>query len=317
MWENYLNDFKSYILFEHSLSTNTFEAYLSDCNKFFKFMQENFPDIAPHTTELKHITKFITQLNKEAGNSEEEKLLKASSQNRIISGVKAFFKFLLMTDVIENNPCLLIESKRLEQRIPIVLSHQEIQRMLNVIDKSTYHGFRDSLIIEILYACGLRISELLNMKLGDVYYHHEYIKVLGKGNKERLVPIGEKALMLLEYYIKNHRSKLAKIDPKCKDYIFLNRRGRKLTRQYVFQTIKTFAQEAGIKKNIHPHTLRHSFATALIEGGANLIVVKEMMGHASVVSTQIYTHLDTAHLRETLMLYHPHYQELNKKNYNR
>lgn len=317
MWEKYLNDFKSYILFEHSLSTNTYQAYLADCTKFFTFMHENFPTITPQTTELKHLTKFISHLNKEAGNSEEEKILKASSQRRIISGIKSFFKFLVMTDVLDNNPCLLIETKRLEQRLPVVLSHQEIQKMLSLIDKSTYHGYRDSVIIEVLYACGLRISELLNMKIGDVYWEYEYIKVLGKGNKERLVPIGKRALKLLESYINNHRSKLPRIDPKQSDYIFLNRRGRKLTRQYVFQSIKNAAQQAEIKKNIHPHTLRHSFATVLIEGGANLIAVKEMMGHASVVSTQIYTHLDTSHLRETLMLYHPHYKELNKKNYER
>ncbi|MEE1118811.1 MAG: tyrosine-type recombinase/integrase, partial [Bacteroidales bacterium] len=207
----------------------------------------------------------------------------------------------------------LLETSRIEKLLPVVLSHEEIQKMLSVIDKSTYHGFRDSVIIEVLYACGLRISELLNLKKGDIYFKHEYIKVLGKGNKERLVPIGEKALQLLDLYIRNHRSKLKKIDQKCKDIVFLNRRGRKLTRQYVFLAIKTAAQQAEIKKNIHPHILRHSFASALVKGGANLIVVKEMMGHASVVSTEIYTHLDTTHLRETLMLYHPHYQNLNKK----
>ncbi len=302
MWEEYLDEFKSYILFVRSLSVNTFEAYQRDCTKFFNFMNENYPEINIHTVELKHLEEFLWQIN-----------LKNSSARRIISGIKAYFKFLVLTDRLDNNPCELLETSRIEKLLPVVLSHEEIQKMLSVIDKSTYHGFRDSVIIEVLYACGLRISELLNLKKGDIYFKHEYIKVLGKGNKERLVPIGEKALQLLDLYIRNHRSKLKKIDQKCKDIVFLNRRGRKLTRQYVFLAIKTAAQQAEIKKNIHPHILRHSFASALVKGGANLIVVKEMMGHASVVSTEIYTHLDTTHLRETLMLYHPHYQNLNKK----
>lgn len=302
MWEEYLDEFKSYILFVRSLSVNTFEAYQRDCAKFFNFMNENYPGINIHTVELKHLEEFLWQIN-----------LKNSSTRRIISGIKAYFKFLVLTDRLDNNPCELLKTSRIEKLLPVVLSHEEIQKMLSVIDKSTYHGFRDSVIIEVLYACGLRISELLNLKKGDIYFKHEYIKVLGKGNKERLVPIGEKALQLLDLYIRNHRSKLKKIDQKCKDIVFLNRRGRKLTRQYVFLAIKTAAQQAEIKKNIHPHILRHSFASALVKGGANLIVVKEMMGHASVVSTEIYTHLDTTHLRETLMLYHPHYQNLNKK----
>lgn len=302
MWEEYLDEFKSYILFVRSLSINTFEAYQRDCAKFFNFMNENYPEINIHTVELKHLEEFLWQIN-----------LKNSSTRRIISGIKAYFKFLVLTDRLDNNPCELLKTSRIEKLLPVVLSHEEIQKMLSVIDKSTYHGFRDSVIIEVLYACGLRISELLNLKKGDIYFKHEYIKVLGKGNKERLVPIGEKALQLLDLYIRNHRSKLKKIDQKCKDIVFLNRRGRKLTRQYVFLAIKTAAQQAEIKKNIHPHILRHSFASALVKGGANLIVVKEMMGHASVVSTEIYTHLDTTHLRETLMLYHPHYQNLNKK----
>lgn len=302
MWEEYLDEFKSYILFVRSLSINTFEAYQRDCAKFFNFMNENYPEINIHTVELKHLEEFLWQIN-----------LKNSSARRIISGIKAYFKFLVLTDRLDNNPCELLETSRIEKLLPVVLSHEEIQKMLSVIDKSTYHGFRDSVIIEVLYACGLRISELLNLKKGDIYFKHEYIKVLGKGNKERLVPIGEKALQLLDLYIRNHRSKLKKIDQKCKDIVFLNRRGKQLTRQYVFLAIKTAAQQAEIKKNIHPHILRHSFASALVKGGANLIVVKEMMGHASVVSTEIYTHLDTTHLRETLMLYHPHYQNLNKK----
>ena len=307
-WRSYIPGFKSYILMERSFSMNTLEAYLGDCDKFFSFMEAKYPDITPRTTDLKHIQRFLTSIVYPGGRTEEDRLLKASSQRRIISGVRAFFKYLLIADEADNDPCSLLDSVKMEKKIPIVLSNEEIDRMLDSIDKSSFHGYRNALMIEVLYSCGLRISELLNLKTNNIFWKKEYIKVVGKGNKERLVPIGKSALTHLRYFIYNHRSKL-KIDNKNKNLIFLNHYGRQLTRQHAFQTIKDIALAAGIKKNIHPHTLRHSFATELIKGGANLIAVKEMMGHESVVSTQIYTHLDTEHLRETIMLYHPHYNK--------
>lgn len=307
-WRGYLPGFKSYILMERSYSWNTLEAYLSDCEKFFSFMERQYPDIDPKTTNLKHIERFLKSIVFPCGRTEEDRLLKASSQRRIISGVRAFFKYLIITDEVCQDPCSLLDTVKLEQRLPVVLSNDEINRMLDCIDKSTFHGYRNALTIEVLYSCGLRISELLNLKKNDIFWDKEYIKVLGKGNKQRLVPIGKSALEHLRYYIDNHRSKL-KIDNRYKNLIFLNHYGRQLTRQHSFQMIKDVALAAGIKKNIHPHTLRHSFATELIKGGANLIAVKEMMGHESVVSTQVYTHLNTEHLRETIMLYHPHYNK--------
>lgn len=271
-------------------------------------MERQYPDIDPKATNLKHIERFLKSIVFPCGRTEEDRLLKASSQRRIISGVRAFFKYLIITDEVCQDPCSLLDTVKLEQRLPVVLSNDEINRMLDCIDKSTFHGYRNALTIEVLYSCGLRISELLNLKKNDIFWDKEYIKVLGKGNKQRLVPIGKSALEHLRYYIDNHRSKL-KIDNRYKNLVFLNHYGRQLTRQHSFQMIKDVALAAGIKKNIHPHTLRHSFATELIKGGANLIAVKEMMGHESVVSTQVYTHLDTEHLRETIMLYHPHYNK--------
>lgn len=271
-------------------------------------MEMKYPDVTPRTTELKHVQHFLKTIAFPCGRTEEDRLLKASSQRRIISGIRAFFKYLIIADETENDPCSLLDSLKIEQKLPVVLTNEEINKMLDCIDKSTFHGYRNALMIEVLYSCGLRISELLNLKKTDVFWKKEYIKVLGKGNKERLVPIGKSALEHLGYFINNHRSKL-KIDNKNKNLIFLNHYGRQLTRQHAFQMIKDAALAAGIKKNIHPHTLRHSFATELIKGGANLIAVKDMMGHESVVSTQIYTHLDTLHLHETIMLYHPHYNK--------
>ncbi len=313
LWREYIDEYKSYILMERSYSTNTLEAYLEDCNKFFSFMEENYPNIVPQTTELVHLQEFLKFINQICTESEEDRVLKASTQRRIVSGVRSYFKFLLIKDIVESNPCALLETEKIEKRLPVVLSNEEVERMLSVIDRSTFRGYRDAVIIEVLYACGLRVSELLGLKTGDIFPTLEYIKVIGKGNKQRLVPIGKNAMKNLKIYKNTWRSQL-NIAPKSQSYLFLNERGGRLTRQYVFQMIKQTAQTAGIKKNMHPHILRHSFATALILGGANLIAVKDMLGHASVVSTQVYTHLDVHHLKETIMLYHPHY---NKKAWNK
>jgi integrase/recombinase XerD len=308
VWRKYLPGFKSYQLMERSHSINTLNAYLDDCNKFFSFMESNHPSITPQTTELKHLREFLSSIVTGGGRNQEERMLKVSTQRRIISGIRGFFKYLLIEDEVVNNPCEDLETAKMEKKLPVVLSDSEVNKMLSLIDVSTFQGYRDSLIIEVLYSCGLRISELLNMRTSDVYWTYEYIKVLGKGNKERLVPIGESALKHLRYFIDNHRS-LITPNKTSKGFIFLNHRGGKLTRQYVFMMIKDVAKRAGINKNIHPHTLRHSFATELVKGGANLVVVKDMMGHQSILSTEIYTHLDIQHLRETIMLYHPHYNK--------
>ena len=291
MWEEYLDEFKSYILFVRSLSINTFEAYQRDCTKFFNFMNENYPEINIHTVELKHLEEFLWQIN-----------LKNSSARRIISGIKAYFKFLVLTDRLDNNPCELLETSRIEKLLPVVLSHEEIQKMLSVIDKSTYHGFRDSVIIEVLYACGLRISELLNLKKGDIYFKHEYIKVLGKGNKERLVPLGDMAAEAIRAYVD---VRPLPADAASSDMLFLNRYGRPLSRITAFKTVKNMALMAGVRKEISPHTFRHSFATHLIENGADLRIVQEMLGHESVTTTEIYTHIDTSTWHANILSHHP------------
>lgn len=313
MWRKYLTDFKSYIAIERSYSINTLEAYVRDCEKFFTFMEENHPDIGPQNTQLKHLRSFLKSIATTPLKGKEGQLLKISSQKRTISSIRTFFKYLLFTDVIKDNPCELLDTQKMEQKLPVVLTDEEINRMIDSIDKSSFMGYRDALIIEVLYACGLRISELLNMRIEDVFTKQTVIRVIGKGDKERLVPICSGALRRLNLFINNHRTKI-KLTKASGTYIFLNQRGGKLTRQYVFQMIKDTAKSVGITKNVHPHTLRHSFATALIKGGANLIAVRDMMGHVSVASTQIYTHLSTKHLRETIMLYHPLY---NKKAWNK
>ena len=228
--------------------------------------------------------------------------------------IRIFFKYLTAkAHILAENPAQDLETPKQGKRMPKYLTLEESHKLLDIASNEDNRNHeRDFAITTLFLNCGMRLSELVGININDIDFAECKMTVIGKGNKERLVPIGEKALKLLRLYIRNHRSKLQKIDPKCEDYIFLNHRGKKLTRQYVFQAIKDIAKKAGIKKNIHPHILRHSFATALIKGGANLIAVKEMMGHSSVVSTEIYTHLDTLHLRETLMLYHPHYKELNK-----
>ncbi|MDD7540121.1 MAG: tyrosine-type recombinase/integrase [Bacteroidales bacterium] len=308
LWRKYLPGFKSYILMERSHSVNTLSAYLDDCDKFFTFMETTYPNITPQKTQTFHLRRFLTAIVQGMKGNSEVRLLKVSTQRRIISGIRSFFKYLLLEDEIDTDPCSQLETAKMEKKLPVVLSDNEIQTMLSAIDKSSFQGYRNALIIEVLYSCGLRISELLNLRKSDVFFQFEYIKVLGKGNKERLVPICQTALEHIRYFIDNHLCHIP-TDNKNKDYIFLNHRGKKLTRQYAFMMIKETAKAAGITKNIHPHTLRHSFATELIKGGANIIAVKDMMGHSSVVSTEIYTHLDTAHLRETIMLYHPHYNK--------
>jgi integrase/recombinase XerD len=270
-------------------------------------MNENHTEITPQGITSHHIEQFIKHINKSKDADIEIKLLKASSQNRLLSSLRAFFKYLIIEDVMENDPTSMIEQAKLPSKLPEVLSNEEIMQLIKACDKSTFHGFRNYVMIEVLYATGLRISELINLKLSDVFFREEFIRVIGKGDKERIVPIGKTALKQLDILLKNWRTKID-IKPKCENYIFLNHYGRKITRQLAFSILKDLALAAGIKKNVHPHTLRHSFATELISRGANIMTVRDMMGHSSVCSTEIYTNFDTSALRETLLLYHPLYK---------
>jgi integrase/recombinase XerD len=237
---------------------------------------------------------FITEL----GMSER-------SQARIVSGLKSFFRFLILDEQIEADPTQLIEAPKLGRKLPVVLSVEEIDAIQAAIDLSTNEGHRNKAIIETLYSCGLRVSELIDLRLSHLHAEQAYIKVIGKGQKERLVPISQKALNDINFYIKGYRNHMDVIDKSAQDIVFLNRRGKKLTRVMIFTIVKQLVQAADIQKNVSPHTFRHSFATHLVEGGADLRVVQEMLGHESILTTEIYTHLDRTFLQETLMMYHP------------
>ncbi|MBP1630072.1 MAG: xerD [Bacteroidetes bacterium] len=305
MWDGYLKGFKSYLIIERAFSENTKDAYIRDCERLLFFLKETFPNITPKELKYKHIQNFLKTIQA----PKEDKVLKISTQKRLIAGIRAFYKYLLIENIVETDPTELIELPRLDQKLPIVLSNDEIIKMFSVIDKSTYRGQWMNLMLEILYGAGLRISELLDLTISNIYWKQELIKVIGKGDKERWIPLNKQALRQMKLFIENSRTQIS-IKKGNEDVIFLNQRGGKLTRMAAHQAIKEIALKAGIEKNIHPHTLRHSFATELILGGADIIVIRELMGHASVRSTEIYTHLNTQHLKDTILAYHPLY---NKK----
>lgn len=296
-WPAALQSFRAYLLLERSLSANTLDAYLNDVQKFVRYLEIHKMEILPLAVQQDDLQKFILWVN-DLG-------LEASSQSRLISGLRAFYKFLLVEDLLDDDPTALLESPRLMRKMPAVLSVHEIQAMLAAIDLSEPQGTRNRAIVETLYACGLRVSELVNLKITGLFLDAGFIKVLGKNDKERLVPIGGEAVKYLTMYLEHERSHLKTIKSGEENFVFLNRRGHHLTRMMVFLIVKELAEKAGITKNISPHTFRHSFATHLVEGGADLKAVQDMLGHESITTTEIYTHLDTEYLKETIYLYHP------------
>ena len=296
-WKPFINGFKSYLMLERSLSENSIAAYIQDITKLETFLTLTEQDITPKEVTRDILTSFIFWLN-DLGLGER-------SQARLISGLKAFYKYLLIEDVIDDDPTELLESPRLSRKIPEVLSYEEIRMLLESIDLSHDHGTRNRAMLETLYACGLRVSELINLRLSNLYPDIGFIKVTGKGDKERLVPIGEDALKHIQFYLAGVRRKQMNIHPDHENILFLNRRGKGLSRVMMFMVVKEAAAAAGITKNISPHTFRHSFATHLIEGGADLRAVQDMLGHESITTTEIYTHLDKDYLRETIMTFHP------------
>ena len=300
-WASGINGFKNYLQLERGLSHNSIDAYTRDIAKFAQYLQIQNLELNPVQIEEEHLTAFIVWLSKLG--------LGATSQARIRSGVKAFYRYLLLEDIIDHDPTELIESPQLTKKIPEVLSVDEIQAVLATIDLSTDHGTRNRALLEVLYACGLRVSELTDLRMSNLYPDIGFVKVLGKGDKERLVPIGEHALKHIKFYMEGVRRHLPKIHPQHQDILFLNRRGKQLSRVMIFMIVKEAVSDAGIEKNVSPHTFRHSFATHLIEGGADLKAVQDMLGHESITTTEIYTHLDNAYLRETILTHHP----LNKK----
>ncbi len=295
-WKIYIQGFKSFLALEKSLSINTIEAYLRDIEKFVQFLETKKYNFSPKEIELKHLQEFLIWIN-EFGMS-------ARSQARVISGIKAFYNYLLLENILNNNPTTLLEAPKLGRKLPDTLSLQDIDSIINAIDLSKPEGQRNKAMLETLYSCGLRVSELINLKISNLYFKDGFIKVTGKGDKERLVPIGRVAINQINIYhnqIRNH----IPIKKNSEDILFLNRRGAGLTRVMVFTIIKQLATKIGLKKHISPHTFRHSFATHLIEGGADLRAVQEMLGHESITTTEIYTHLDRDYLRSAIIQFHP------------
>lgn len=295
-WNSYKIRFKQYLQLERSLSKNSIEAYLDDLNKLEQYSQSFLNNRSPIQFELSHLQAFVKWIS--------ELSFSTTSQSRIISGIKTFYKFLLMENEIQQSPAELLESPRTTRKLPVFLTIEEIDKLVAVIDRSTPEGERNIAMLETLYSCGLRVSELVNLKITDLHFNEDYIKVTGKGSKERLVPIGKTAKKLINSYIKKVRVHLP-IKKAAIDHIFLNRRGGSLSRVMVFYVIKDLAAKAGIKKKLSPHTFRHSFATHLVEGGADLRAVQEMLGHESITTTEIYTHLDRQYLRDNILSYHP------------
>ncbi|NNE29138.1 MAG: site-specific tyrosine recombinase XerD [Saprospiraceae bacterium] len=295
-WRSCKSGFRAYLQLERSLSENSVQAYVRDVDKLSGFDQQLESPKGPLGIEMGDIQQFLSYLH-DLG-------LGARSQGRILSGIKAFYKYLLVEDLMQEDPSELIEGPKLGQKIPEVLTYAEIQAMLDSIDLSLPQGTRNRAMLETLYACGLRVSELINLKINGFYPDLGFIRVIGKNDKERLVPIGDDAIKHIQLYLEHVRKKNA-VKKGEESMLFLNRRGSRLSRVMVFNIVKQAARDAGIKKKVSPHTLRHSFATHLVEGGANLKAVQDMLGHESITTTEIYTHLDKEYLRETILNFHP------------
>jgi integrase/recombinase XerD len=295
-WPSTINGFRSYLKLEKFLSPNSIQAYLQDMDKLQQFAFSLKPERKPETITTQDLKAFIQWVN-ELG-------MTPASQARILSGIKAFYKFMLMENLLSHDPSELIEGPRLTRKLPDTLSIVDIDALISAIDLSKPDGFRNKTMLEVLYSCGLRVTELITLKISNLYLEDDFIKILGKGNKERLVPIGDQAQKLLKIYLHEVRVHLD-IKKGQEDFVFLSKRGAALSRVMVFMIIKDLALKIGLNKSISPHTFRHSFATHLIEGGADLRAVQEMLGHESITTTEIYTHLDREYLRETIIQYHP------------
>lgn len=296
MWDPYKKGFKAFLQLEKSLSDNSVEAYLRDIEKLTQFLQEKNNVTSPANVTLADLQQFTRWVN-ELG-------MTPTSQARIISGIRSFYKYCLIESIVTIDPTTLLEAPKLKRALPDVLTFDEIENIIAQIDLSKPEGGRNKAILETMYSCGLRVSEVVNLKLSALYLDVGFIRVTGKGDKERLVPIGDSAVKYINIYRKDIRVHMP-VKKGQEDYVFLNRRGAKLTRVMIFLILKDLVKKAGITKNISPHTFRHSFATHLVEGGADLRAVQEMLGHESITTTEIYTHLDREFLRDTLQQFHP------------
>jgi integrase/recombinase XerD len=294
-WQGLIKAYEGFLKLEKGLSSNSIEAYLSDIGKLEKFMEISQVEVGPEELDREHLGEFLIWIS--------EMGLSARSQARILSGIKAFYRYLLLEDLIEKDPTALLEGPRLGSKLPEVLSVEEIDRMLELIDLSKPQGRRNKAMLETLYSCGLRVTELVRLQISGIFRAEGFIRVIGKGDKERLVPFSPRALKEIDLYLPDRNA--LSIQAGNEDILFLNRRGKMLTRNMVFTIIKELAKTAGIQKTVSPHTFRHSFATHLVEGGADLRAVQEMLGHESITTTEIYTHLDSAYLREAIISFHP------------
>lgn len=295
-WEESKKGYENYLKLEKSLSQNSIAAYINDINKLADFLNQEYKGVAPEKVKLNHLKAFVEWLN--------EKGVSPRTQARTISGIKSFYKYLLIEEKVSNDPTALLESPKIGRKLPDILSMEEIDQLINAIDLNKPEGQRNKAMLETLYSCGLRVSELVNLKITNLFFEQGYIKVEGKGEKERLVPASPSAIEEINKYLNTYRKKL-RISKDSENILFLNRRGRKLSRVMIFTIIKNLAEKVGMDKRISPHTFRHSFATHLINGGADLRAVQEMLGHESILTTEIYTHLDRDYLRDTIKQFHP------------
>ena len=296
-WDIWINSYQQYLRIEKSLSIHTIDAYKRDIKKLGQYFTTNENPKNPKDVQYEDFMGFLAQLHQEK--------ISARSQSRIISSIKSFYKFLFLEKEITTNPSDLIESPKIGKKLPEFLTIDEIDLLIQSIDRSKKEGERNLAMLEVLYGCGLRVSELIDLKISEIYWKEGFIRIIGKGNKERLVPLGKIASKHLKIYIQEVRVHQKNIKEEFIDHVFINKNGTKLSRVMIFKIIKSLKQKAGINKNISPHTLRHSFATHLVEGGADLRAVQEMLGHQSITTTEIYTHLDRNYLKQTILDHHP------------
>ncbi|MFZ9220257.1 MAG: site-specific tyrosine recombinase XerD [Sediminibacterium sp.] len=299
-WEVYKKGFKAFLQLEKSLSAHSVEAYLRDIDKFAQYLFDEVGAIGPSEVTLKHLQSFIQTIGKLE--------MAPSSQARIISGIKSFFKYCLLEQIITINPTTLLPTPKIQRKLPDVLSFEEIEQLIGAIDLSKPEGGRNKAILEVMYSSGLRVTEAINLKISSLYLDVGFIRVIGKGDKERLVPIGSDAIKYIKLYKETIRVHQAPAKD-CEDILFLNNRGKALSRVMIFYIIKDLIQKTGIQKTISPHSFRHSFATHLVEGGADLRAVQEMLGHESITTTEIYTHINREYLRDTLDRFHPAFKK--------
>ena len=296
-WNTYIKSYQNYLTIEKSLSPNSVDAYVRDVKKLGHFFTNLKNPKTVSTIKYEDFQSFLSFLH--------DQKIKARSQSRMISSIKSFYKFLMLEKIISSNPSELLESPKTGKKLPEFLTIDEVNQLVEQIDRSKPEGERNLAIIEVLYGCGLRVSELIELKISEIHWNEGFIRIIGKGNKERLVPLGKTASKHLKIYINEIRIHLNKINDSYIDHVFINKNGDKISRVMIFKIVKSLTKKAGINKNISPHTLRHSFATHLVEGGADLRAVQEMLGHQSITTTEIYTHLDRSYLRQTIIDHHP------------